>query len=125
MPLLLTSSVISLLAVFWVWMAGRKDPLGRPWMTALCLLLLFALPALALLPKMSVQVLESMPGSRADGISLVYWLWIVGIVLMSVRLIRSYWILDKWINDSVEAKGWQFCMDECAQMLAQVSFSSP
>ncbi|MFK5924974.1 MAG: M56 family metallopeptidase [Verrucomicrobiota bacterium] len=119
MSLFLTSLVLSVLAAFWVWMAGRRDPLGTPWLTTLCLVLLVALPALALMPKVNFQVLHS--GFAGDGGSgAVPWgwmFWLAGIVLMGARLFWNHWVLSQWMNDSTEAKGWSPCLNECAQMM--------
>jgi len=117
MSLLLTSLVMSLLATLWVWMAGRRDPLGKPWLTALCLSLLLVLPLLALLPKVKLQVLEAGIGGGSEGVSWVWMVWLSGIVLMMVRVVRGHIILGEWLKDSVEVKGWDGCLEECAKML--------
>lgn len=125
MSILLTSFLISLIAALWVWMAGRRDPHGRPWLTVLCLGMLLVLPLLTLLPKFQWEVLGVVSGaSRAAGSESHVWSWTIGVWLfgafvMLVRMIRGQRILAKWLADSREMNDteWLRCMDSSASML--------
>ncbi|MCP5534894.1 MAG: M56 family metallopeptidase [Akkermansiaceae bacterium] len=132
MALLLTSILISLLAALWVWMAGRKDPRGRPWLTGLCMGMLLVLPLMTLLPKFHwelVAVGDSLAQSlHRDGSQwgVVAWLlvaWSVGAGLMAVRLIRRQRLLVRWVADSAPAdcREWKSCMAQCVSMLGMKS----
>jgi len=89
--LLLTSLLISCIATLCVWSMGRKDPCGKPWLTALCLGILLVLPILSILPKVRVEVLQASQAQVATtsgwviGETLVM-LWGGGAILMFIRL---------------------------------------
>ena len=79
MSLLLTSAALSLLAVLAVWLTGRRDPAQSPLLTLGSLLTLLALPFLARLPKLTVELpaltgLEQ-PGTVSATISWFSLLW--------------------------------------------------
>lgn len=129
MSLIITSFLISLIAALWVWMAGRKDPQGRPWLTILCMLMLLVLPLLTLLPKFQWEALgviaNSAQGSGTQSSiqsTLLQWLmtvWLFGSVLMLFRLVRGQRELAKWIEESKQASDheWQESLEQCANML--------
>ena len=123
MSLLLTSLLMSLLASLWVWMMGRKDPCGRPWLTTLCLGVLLVLPALALLPKVKVvmpQAENAVTAASSWGMAGILTLvWAIVVLVMLLRLCRNHLVLRHWLNDSEEADGvdWKPLMLECAEML--------
>lgn len=115
--------MISLIASFWVWMMVRRDPAGRPWLTGLCLVLLMALPFLAMLPKFQVNILavgvEGGSQTSAGSWHWLLWLWGLGVSTMMFRWVRGHIVLKQWLRDSVEVVGddWDVCMSECQSML--------
>lgn len=125
MSLIITSFLISLIAALWVWMAGRKDPQGRPWLTCLCMLMLLVLPLLTLLPKFQWEALgvmaNSSQGSGTQSSILPYLMtvWLFGSVVMLLRLVRGQRELAKWLKESQRASchEWQECLEQCADML--------
>jgi beta-lactamase regulating signal transducer with metallopeptidase domain len=103
--LLLASLVISLLAVIAVWLASRHDPAGSPLLTLGSLLLLLALPAFMVLPKLTVT-LPAFGGAGAAGttvIPLFGLLWLAGLALLALRDIWSHLGLHGWKRRSVIA----------------------
>ena len=123
MSLFITSLLISLIATLWVWMMGRRDPAGRPWLTGLCLGMLMILPLLAMLPKLTLDVVTvGAGGSDLQTAGLWHWLlwgWGAGSALMILRWVRGQWILKQWLRDSVPVVGddWNVCVAECGSML--------
>lgn len=123
MSLLITSLLMSLIAALWVWVTGRKDPCGRPWLTALCLGLLLVLPLLALLPK--VQIV--MPRAEDAVANLSSWgmtgllpiAWAAMALLMLLRLVRHHIALHRWLeqSDDVDPQDWKPVLAECAELL--------
>lgn len=124
MSLFITSLLISLIAALWVWMMGRRDPAGRPWLTGLCLGMLMVLPLLAMLPKLTLDVVPMGAGGGADLQSVglwheLLWVWGAGSILMLLRWGRGQWMLKKWLRDSMPVMGadWDVCLAECRSML--------
>ncbi|BDS06183.1 hypothetical protein NT6N_12230 [Oceaniferula spumae] len=124
MSLLLTSLLMSMIAAVWVWIMGRKDPCGRPWLTTLCLALLLVLPGLAMLPKVRVEMSHVQGlGSENAGVwgasEYLTFLWAVMALVMVLRMVRNIWILKKWItaSDPADCHGWQSLIGECSEML--------
>lgn len=121
MSLLLTSLLISLIAAFCVWMMGRKDPCGRPWLTALCLGLLLVLPLLSMLPKVQVEILQT-SGGPID--SAPFWgvaevltsLWGVVVFLLSLKFILNHWQLQRWLSKANTTE-YEDLLTECTAML--------
>jgi len=129
---LLTSLLISLIASVWIWVMGRRDPAGQPWLTGLCLTVLMILPVLAQLPKWQVEwqaslnstqkLQESGLGYWQEISSTMLWVWLIGGTLMLLRWMVSQAHLKKWITDSEEVTGvtkqeWRQCLNECGSML--------
>lgn len=125
MNIILTSLLISLLAAMCVWLIGRRDPAGRPWLTVLCLAVLLVLPALTLLPKWHVDLLGSVRGGVTSASSVPWWfaLWVAGAALMILRLLLSHRALGKWVRDSIllDDRAWQKTLRASAVMLDQKS----
>lgn len=128
MTIFTTSLVISLIAALWVWIEGRKDPHGRPWLTALCMVMLLVLPLFTLLPKIHWEVPGQAPAGKAIGSvvtsqvsieSLLLGLWLAGAVLMVVRLCYRQRSLAKWINKSTcpDDLRWDAVLQDCCNML--------
>lgn len=106
MSLLLSSTALSLLAVLAVWLAGRRDPAQSPLLTLGSLLTLLALPALALLPKFTVE-LPAIAGSGAPGAisTTISWFaiaWVGGFLFFALRLLADFVSLNRWRNKSVD-----------------------
>jgi len=124
MSLLLTSLLISLIAALCVWMMGRKDPCGRPWLTALCLGILLVLPLLSLLPKVQVDILQT---SHTAALKTQAWglgealaaLWSFVVIVLTLRLVWSQYKLKQWLKDAEKSsdEGWYQLMQECSRML--------
>ncbi len=126
MLFLFSSLVVSLVASLWVWLCGRRDPHGRPWLTALCLVVLLVLPLLAMLPKVSWEVLGGVyadAGKRVGGQTGVWswlvWVWGAGVVVMLVRMVCAHWSLARWVevSERVDCEAWRQCLRECREML--------
>lgn len=121
MNIILTSLLISLLAAACVWLAGRRDPGGQPWLTVLCLAVLLALPALSLLPKWHLELLGSTRGGGVVSATVPWWLalWAAGAALMLVRVFLSHRCLRKWVRDSrlPDDGPWQEVLRESAAVL--------
>lgn len=129
MSTLLLGFLISLMAALWVWITVRKNPAGRPWLTVLCLGVLLVLPLLAVLPKYHLKVVGStVPVSAFSEESSVWtgWLmlWIVGCLVMLLRMVIGYVALAKWVRESRPAIGqaWQSELDTCVEMLGMKSY---
>lgn len=123
---LLTSFLVSLVAVLWVWLAGRRDPKGVPWLTVLCLFVLVFSPLLSMLPKLRLAVLgtESVAGSAvytgAGGMGWLMGWWLVGVGVMVVRMVVQRVRLQRWLAMSEEmddVQGWRNCVDGCSRVL--------
>jgi len=119
--LLLTSLLISCIATLCVWSMGRKDPCGKPWLTALCLGILLVLPILSILPKVRVEVLQASQVQVATtsgwviGETLVM-LWGGGAILMFIRLLLSHRQLKQWRNNVEDAEDDRL-LSECVDTL--------
>lgn len=124
MSLLITSLLMSLIASLWVWMMGRKDPCGQPWLTSLCLGVLLILPALALLPKVKVampQAEHAVASTSSWGLAGILTIaWASVVLVMTLRLCLKHLILRRWLNDS-EVADWEPLLTECAKMLGVVA----
>lgn len=107
-----------------VWLMGRKDPCGRPWLTALCLGVLLLLPVLSVLPKVQVEILQT-ENSAVAGVSgwgiaeVLAVLWLAVVVLLVFRVIRSELVLRKWLNNAQKSDdhSWRELLQECGSML--------
>ena len=121
MPLLHTSLLISFIAVICVWVMGRKDPCGRPWLTTLCLGVLLLLPLLSLLPKVQVEVFQ-VSGGSAQGATfmgmaeLMRITWVSVVILLTVRFFLNKRHLQQWLRSAEDAKS-SVLLEECATML--------
>lgn len=107
MSLLLTSAALSLLAVLAVWLTGRRDPAQSPLLTLGSLLTLLALPFLARLPKLTVELpaltgLEQ-PGTVSATISWFSLLWMGGFLLFTLRLAADFVSLNRWRAKSIDS----------------------
>ena len=102
MNIILTSVLISLLAAACVWLMGRRDPGGKPWLTVLCLSVLLVLPVLTLLPKWHLEVLGSVRGVASTSANAPWWLvaWISGSLLMATRIVINHLALCDWLGNS-------------------------
>lgn len=121
MPLLLTSLLISLIAALCVWVMGRKDPCGRPWLTTLCLGLLLFLPLLWMLPKIQVDIVTARQGAMSThsfwGMAeVVTAIWGGVVVLLGLKFVFHRWQLQRWLGDTdvVEQRD---LLNECVAML--------
>ncbi|MEE2735065.1 MAG: M56 family metallopeptidase [Verrucomicrobiota bacterium] len=107
MSLLLTSAALSLLAVLAVWLTGRRDPAQSPLLTLGSLLTLLALPFLAQLPKLMVELpaltAPAQPGAVSATISWFPLLWMGGFLLFTLRLAADFVSLNRWRARSVDA----------------------
>ena len=112
---------MSLIAALWVWMAGRKDPHGRPWLTVLCLGMLLSLPLFPLMPKLKLDMIGFEEASSGQGGSWSWLLiiWMLGIVLMMLRVLHGQFRLRRWLNDSDKPTdaSWEIAIKECTHML--------
>ncbi len=138
MNIAITSLLISLLAAACVWLMGRRDPGGKPWLTVICLAILLLLPALTLLPKWHMDLLGSVSGGGSVSHSTPWWLfvWIAGSGLMLLRIIINHLALRSWVADSVllNSASWQKALRESAakiglralpELRMKVGLSSP
>lgn len=96
MSVLLSSAALSLLAVIIVWFMGRRDPARSPLLTLGSLLTLLALPLLAFLPKINVELAalaSSAEGQASTGsisaVTILALLWLSGFLFFALR-----WALD-------------------------------
>jgi len=112
---------MSLIVSLWVWMAGRKDPHGRPWLTVLSFGVLLSLPVFSLLPKLRLELLGFAGASSGQGGSWSWLLiiWLLGIVLMLARVLYGQSVLRRWVNESdqVNDESWGGFIKECKGML--------
>jgi beta-lactamase regulating signal transducer with metallopeptidase domain len=103
MSLLVSSLILSLLAVVMGWLATRRDPAGSPLLTLGSLLLLLALPVLLLLPKVTVE-LPATPQQTAalSGTALPVFgvIWLIGFLLCAAKMTRDYLALRRWFASS-------------------------
>ena len=107
MSLLLTSAALSLLAVLAVWLTGRRDPAQSPLLTLGSLLTLLALPFLAQLPKLMVELpaltAPAQPGAVSATISWFPLLWMGGFLLFTLRLAADFVSLNRWRARSIDS----------------------
>ena len=107
MSLLLSSAALSLLAVLAVWLTGRRDPAQSPLLTLGSLLTLLALPFLALLPKLTVELPVLMGTAQSGTVSpTISWfllIWTGGFLIFTLRLVADFVALKRWRARSVEA----------------------
>ena len=107
MSLLLSSAALSLLAVLAVWLTGRRDPAQSPLLTLGSLLTLLALPFLALLPKLTVELPalteRAQSGTVSTTISWFFLIWTGGFLIFTLRLAADFVALKRWRARSVEA----------------------
>ncbi len=105
MSLLLSSAALSLLAVLAVWLTGRRDPAQSPILTLVSLLTLLALPALAFLPKMTVDFPAlAGPAPEATVSSTMSWFavaWAGGFLFFTLRLASDLVSLNRWRTRSL------------------------
>ena len=127
----ITLSIIALALSIWI---GRKNPVKSSGLTAGMLVLLTLSPLLILLPKISVVVpwLEKAPVSNAvvtGGTTLsessvgflhvALWVWSIGIVMLSVRLLAHWMTARKWCKEAevVTSNRVLRSLEECAEIL--------
>jgi len=107
MSLLHTSAALSLLAVLTVWLTGRRDPAQSPLLTLGSLLTLLALPFLARLPKLIVELPAltepAQPGTVSATISWFSLVWMGGFFLFTLRLAADFVSLNRWRAKSVDS----------------------
>lgn len=102
--LLFASLIIALLAVIAGWVATRHDPAGSPLLTLGSLLLLLALPALMVLPKLTVTLPTSAePGAPGVSLPVFGFLWLAGFILLGMVEITSHLGLHRWKRQSAPA----------------------
>ena len=121
MNIFLTSLLISVLAAACIWLMGRRDPGGRPWLTVICLAVLLLLPALTLLPKWHIDLLGSVSsgGSAATSTPWGLFAWGVGTGLMLLRILTNHLALRKWVSESsvLNSESWKETLHQSAVML--------
>lgn len=88
----------SVAAAVLVWVAGRRDVARDPRLTFLVLLMLAAFPLLSLLPKVEVGGLPATPALAGSWLG---WIWAVGALLFSLRLVIALIQLTQWRRHSV------------------------
>lgn len=104
--LLLASLIIALLAVVAGWLAARRDPAGSPLLTFGSLVLLLALPALMVLPKITVTLAASSQSTAAGpGLPLFGWIWAGGFAILALFELASHLGLQRWKQRSTPAAG--------------------
>ena len=105
MSLLLSSAALSLLAVAAVWIAGRRDPAQSPLLTLGSLITLLALPLLAFLPKITLEMAAlSLPGSSAPSspaIHLIAMIWAGGMIFSGTRMLADGISLSRFRAESI------------------------
>ena len=122
MSLLLTSLLLSLLAVMVGWLATRRDPAGSLLLTLASFLLLLVLPALLLLPKVTVELpVEAEQAAALSGTALPVFglLWLAGFTVCAVKMLRDYVVLHRWFSSSHpnSDEELQDLLQECHQQL--------
>ena len=104
MSLLLSSAALSLLAVLAVWLTGRRDPAQSPLLTLGSLLTLLALPLLAQLPKLTLEMPSMAPpvqgGAPSSTMPWFLLLWAGGLVFFSLRMVADLVSLNRWRSGS-------------------------
>lgn len=108
--------IVSLFAALGILLIGKKDPGGRPWLTILCLVWLLLLPGLALLPKYQVELAGDLIASRTDQWVVASWCftaWVLGTLLMLVRLVVRHYLLWNWLKESAlpESLTWDVLLE--------------
>lgn len=122
MSLLLSSAALSLLAAVAVWLAGRRDPACSPRLTCGALLALLALPLLALLPKLTIELPAVGGASDAAPVSSVSWLalaWAAGFAFFALGLVADFMALGRWRRRAIDADDPEFgrILDNCRAQL--------
>jgi beta-lactamase regulating signal transducer with metallopeptidase domain len=90
--------LFSMAAAAMVWLAGRKDTARDPRLTLWVLVLMGLFPLLSLLPKIHVA---GMPGGETAWAAGLGWIWAVGTLVFSVRLVAALVQLTLWRRRSV------------------------
>ena len=122
MSLLLASLLLSLFAVLVGWLATRRDPAGSQLLTVVSFLLLLALPALLLLPKVTVQLpVEAEQSAAISGTALPVFgiIWVIGFAVCALKMLRDYIVLHRWFasSRSNEDEDLEELLEECRTQL--------
>lgn len=123
MSLLISSAALSLLAVLAVWLIGRRDPAQSPLLTLGSLLTLLALPVLALLPKLTVELpalpLSAQSGNPSSSLSLFLLLWMGGFLFFTLRMVADLISLYRWRSGSLDSEDPAITriVEDCRQQL--------
>jgi beta-lactamase regulating signal transducer with metallopeptidase domain len=122
MSLLLTSLLLSHLAVLAGWLATRRDPAGSPLLTLGSLLLLLSLPLFMLLPKVTVEInADASQTAALSGTALPIFgiLWLTGFLITSFKVTTGYLALRRWFSASKQIDDLPLTalLDDCRQQL--------
>lgn len=96
MPSPLLSLLIAALGLLAVQLAGRRTPL----LTAITLATLLTLPLLTFLPKVHLQLPTSAPVAIEAHASVYVKIYLLGLVLFSLKLLLDLWAFSRWKRKS-------------------------